>query len=178
MSHCFISPERRWKLLSKDLRISNPSCPIAGTFDLYESGTHHGLMSSGFITPFLFMIGMTSGTPTSSGQQIDGCHARSSADPRHPQEVRERKRGSRDRWSQGLAQPAPRPPIPGTISGLLSLLSIRSVTLGGTTEIWFLSLIASSCQFYLACDWQNVPTTAKTVALICGPRLSSPAPGG
>jgi predicted acyl esterase len=35
--------------------------PIAGTFDLYESGTHHGLMSSGFITPFLFMIGMTSG---------------------------------------------------------------------------------------------------------------------
>src|SRR5580692_1151523 len=35
--------------------------PIAGTFDLYESGTHHGLMSSGFITPFLSMIGMTSG---------------------------------------------------------------------------------------------------------------------
>jgi predicted acyl esterase len=35
--------------------------PIAGTFDLYESATHHGLMSSGFITPFLFMIGMTSG---------------------------------------------------------------------------------------------------------------------
>jgi predicted acyl esterase len=34
--------------------------PIAGTFDLYESGTHHGLVSSGFITPFLFMIGMTS----------------------------------------------------------------------------------------------------------------------
>ena len=35
--------------------------PIAGTFDLYESATHHGLMSSGFLTPFLFMIGMTSG---------------------------------------------------------------------------------------------------------------------
>jgi uncharacterized protein len=35
--------------------------PIAGTFDLYGSGTHHGLMSSGFITPFLSMIGMTSG---------------------------------------------------------------------------------------------------------------------
>lgn len=35
--------------------------PIAGTFDLYESGTHHGLMSSAFITPFLYMIGMTSG---------------------------------------------------------------------------------------------------------------------
>jgi len=34
--------------------------PIAGTFDLYESATHHGLMSSGFVTPFLFMIGMTS----------------------------------------------------------------------------------------------------------------------
>jgi putative CocE/NonD family hydrolase len=34
--------------------------PIAGTFDLYESATHHGLMSSGFITPFLYMIGMTS----------------------------------------------------------------------------------------------------------------------
>jgi uncharacterized protein len=34
--------------------------PIAGTYDLYESATHHGLLSSGFITPFLFMIGMTS----------------------------------------------------------------------------------------------------------------------
>ena len=35
--------------------------PIAGTFDLYDSATHHGLVSSSFITPFLFMIGMTSG---------------------------------------------------------------------------------------------------------------------
>jgi predicted acyl esterase len=35
--------------------------PIAGTYDLYESATHHGLMSSGFLTPFLYMIGMTSG---------------------------------------------------------------------------------------------------------------------
>lgn len=35
--------------------------PISGTFDLYESATHHGLMSSGFVTPFLYMIGMTSG---------------------------------------------------------------------------------------------------------------------
>jgi len=35
--------------------------PIAGTFDLYESATHHGLLSSGFLTPFLYMIGMTSG---------------------------------------------------------------------------------------------------------------------
>jgi predicted acyl esterase len=35
--------------------------PVAGTFDLYESAMHHGLMSSGFVTPFLAMIGMTSG---------------------------------------------------------------------------------------------------------------------
>jgi uncharacterized protein len=35
--------------------------PVAGTFDLYASSSHHGLVSSGFITPFLFMIGMTSG---------------------------------------------------------------------------------------------------------------------
>jgi predicted acyl esterase len=34
--------------------------PIAGTYDLYESATHHGLVSSSFLTPFLFMIGMTS----------------------------------------------------------------------------------------------------------------------
>jgi len=34
--------------------------PLAGTFDLYESATHHGLFSSGFVTPFLAMIGMTS----------------------------------------------------------------------------------------------------------------------
>lgn len=37
--------------------------PIACTFDLYESATHHGLMSSSFVTPFLSMIGMTSGRP-------------------------------------------------------------------------------------------------------------------
>jgi len=35
--------------------------PIAGTFDLYDSAYHHGLVSSSFITPFLSMIGMTSG---------------------------------------------------------------------------------------------------------------------
>ena len=35
--------------------------PIAGTYDLYESAMHHGLMSSSFVTPFLYMIGMTSG---------------------------------------------------------------------------------------------------------------------
>ena len=35
--------------------------PVAGTFDLYDSGTHHGLASTSFITPFLAMIGMTSG---------------------------------------------------------------------------------------------------------------------
>ena len=35
--------------------------PIAGTFDLFESATHHGLASTGFLTPFLYMIGMTSG---------------------------------------------------------------------------------------------------------------------
>jgi predicted acyl esterase len=35
--------------------------PIAGTFDLYEAATHHGLVSSAFITPFLGMIGLTSG---------------------------------------------------------------------------------------------------------------------
>src|ERR1700744_3823555 len=35
--------------------------PIAGTFDLYDSATHHGLVSSSFVTPFLSMIGMTSG---------------------------------------------------------------------------------------------------------------------
>jgi putative CocE/NonD family hydrolase len=35
--------------------------PIACTFDLYESAIHHGLTSISFITPFLYMIGMTSG---------------------------------------------------------------------------------------------------------------------
>jgi predicted acyl esterase len=34
--------------------------PVAGTFDLYESATHHGLVSTSFVTPFLSMIGMTS----------------------------------------------------------------------------------------------------------------------
>src|ERR1700744_3778045 len=35
--------------------------PVAGTYDLYDSATHHGLVSTSFITPFLSMIGMTSG---------------------------------------------------------------------------------------------------------------------
>lgn len=35
--------------------------PVAATFDLYDSASHHGLVSTSFITPFLSMIGMTSG---------------------------------------------------------------------------------------------------------------------
>jgi predicted acyl esterase len=35
--------------------------PIAVTTDLYEAAYHHGLLSSTFVTPFLFMVGMTSG---------------------------------------------------------------------------------------------------------------------
>lgn len=34
--------------------------PVAVTADLYEAATHHGLMSSSFVTPFLSMIGLTS----------------------------------------------------------------------------------------------------------------------
>lgn len=34
--------------------------PIGGTYDFYQSTTHNGLLSSSFITPFLYMIGMTS----------------------------------------------------------------------------------------------------------------------
>jgi putative CocE/NonD family hydrolase len=78
--------------------------PIAGTFDLYESATHHGLMSSGFLTPFLYMIGMTSGhTNKLWRSNIDGRHACPSADRRHPHEIRDGERGSRNRWPQSLA---------------------------------------------------------------------------
>lgn len=35
--------------------------PVAGSFDLYEGASHHGLVSSSFVTPFLSMVGMTSG---------------------------------------------------------------------------------------------------------------------
>ncbi|MBI3213108.1 MAG: CocE/NonD family hydrolase [Mycobacterium sp.] len=34
--------------------------PVAVTADLYEAATHHGLVSSSFVTPFLAMVGMTS----------------------------------------------------------------------------------------------------------------------
>ncbi|WP_101949678.1 CocE/NonD family hydrolase [Mycobacterium sp. 3519A] len=34
--------------------------PVAATADLYEGAVHHGLLSSGFVTPFLSMIGLTS----------------------------------------------------------------------------------------------------------------------
>lgn len=34
--------------------------PIAGTFDVFEFASHHGLVSSGFLTPFLSMVGMMS----------------------------------------------------------------------------------------------------------------------
>jgi predicted acyl esterase len=34
--------------------------PVAGSFDLYEAASHHGLVSTSFVTPFLAMIGMTS----------------------------------------------------------------------------------------------------------------------
>ena len=35
--------------------------PIAGSFDLYDAASHHGLVSTSFVTPFLSMVGMTSG---------------------------------------------------------------------------------------------------------------------
>jgi uncharacterized protein len=35
--------------------------PVATTSDLYEAAIHHGLLSSTFVTPFLSMVGMTSG---------------------------------------------------------------------------------------------------------------------
>jgi putative CocE/NonD family hydrolase len=35
--------------------------PVAVTADLYDAAMHHGLFSSGFVTPFLAMIGLTSG---------------------------------------------------------------------------------------------------------------------
>jgi predicted acyl esterase len=35
--------------------------PVAVTSDLYEAAMHHGLFSSGFVTPFLAMVGLTSG---------------------------------------------------------------------------------------------------------------------
>ncbi|WP_213958842.1 CocE/NonD family hydrolase [Variovorax sp. dw_954] len=35
--------------------------PIAGSFDLYDAAMHHGLASISFLTPFLYMVGMTSG---------------------------------------------------------------------------------------------------------------------
>jgi predicted acyl esterase len=34
--------------------------PVAGSFDLFEAASHHGLVSASFVTPFLAMIGMTS----------------------------------------------------------------------------------------------------------------------
>src|SRR5206468_1569578 len=34
--------------------------PVAVTADLYDAATHHGLVSSSFITPFLSMVGLTS----------------------------------------------------------------------------------------------------------------------
>ena len=34
--------------------------PLAVTADIYEGAVHHGLLSSGFVTPFLSMIGLTS----------------------------------------------------------------------------------------------------------------------
>ena len=35
--------------------------PVAVSPDLYEAASHHGLLSSSFVTPFLSMVGMTSG---------------------------------------------------------------------------------------------------------------------
>jgi predicted acyl esterase len=33
--------------------------PLAGTFDLYEAASHHGLVNASFVTAFLAMVGMT-----------------------------------------------------------------------------------------------------------------------
>ena len=35
--------------------------PVAVSADLFEAASHHGLVSSSFLTPFLSMMGLTSG---------------------------------------------------------------------------------------------------------------------
>jgi uncharacterized protein len=35
--------------------------PVGVTIDLYEAAYHHGLLSASFVTPFLYMVAMTSG---------------------------------------------------------------------------------------------------------------------
>jgi putative CocE/NonD family hydrolase len=80
--------------------------PIAGTFDLYESSTHHDEQRLSHSVPLHDRHDIRA-YQQALAQQIDGCHACTSAHARHPQEVRDRKRGSRNRWSQSLAQPAP-----------------------------------------------------------------------
>lgn len=131
--------------------------PIAGTFDLYQSSTHNGLMSSGFLTPFLSMIGMTSG--------------RSNAFWRH-------------RFFDALRSVLMRPRIhkkfetfngESAIAGLKVLLKLhhnphpwddlwRAVAAEHPLrDVWWedrnlLGLLDRvNIPVYLGCDWQNVP---------------------
>jgi predicted acyl esterase len=87
--------------------------PIAATFDLYESATHHGLMRSGFVTPFLFMIGMTSGHTNKLWRSKLMDAMRALLLTRYSQEVRNGQWRSRNRWPQSPAQAASRSPSLG-----------------------------------------------------------------
>jgi uncharacterized protein len=119
--------------------------PIAGTFDLYESATHHGLMSSSFVTPFLFMIGMTSGQTNKlwRSKLLDAVRSLLLTPGIHKKF--ETANGKPQLPDSKSCSSCTMLPIPGTISGAPSPRSIRFATDGGRSAICSRYSSASRC---------------------------------
>ena len=83
--------------------------PVAGSFDLYEAASHHGLVSSSFVTPFLSMIGMTSGHTNKlwRSKLLDAMRTLLNEPGIHRNSLHHERRSGDDR-TQSLAQAAPR----------------------------------------------------------------------
>jgi uncharacterized protein len=131
--------------------------PVAGTFDLYEAASHHGLASTSFITPFLAMIGMTSRQTNAlwRGKLVDAVRAVLGAPPIHK------------KFATFNGEAA--------MTGLRLLLKLHHdphpwddlwraiVVEHPARDVWWddrnlLPLLNRvDVPVYLGCDWQNVP---------------------
>ena len=108
--------------------------PVAVTTDLYEAAMHHGLFSSGFVTPFLAMVGLTSARSDHFWRSalVDAARGRAAHAAAAPQ-VRHDERRVVDRRSCTPRSSSTTTRTRGTTCGGPWRSSTRCVTSGGTS---------------------------------------------
>jgi predicted acyl esterase len=131
--------------------------PLAVTADLYEAATHHGLMNSSFVTPFLSMMGLTSARSDGFWRSLPLQLARKvlHAPPLH------RKFASMNGESSMtiLRQMLKLPHDPHPWDDLWLDIAVKHPTRDEWWDERDLTALLKNIDVpvYLGCDWENVP---------------------